>query len=57
MPGTKLKTQVKAFEPFTQVIQGPKETFTDFIQRLTSAIDWKILDPLIKKALIKHLVF
>nr|CDQ07277.1 Bm11540 [Brugia malayi] len=39
------------------VIQGPSETFTNFSQRLTSAVDRSISDPLARKALIESLAF
>lgn len=57
MPETRLKKKGKDLNPFTQVTQDTKETFTNFLQRLTSGENRKISDPLIKKALIKSLVF
>jgi hypothetical protein len=53
----KIEETGKRLEPFTQIEQGPRETFTYCFQRLTSAIDRMISDPLVKKALIKSLVF
>ena len=32
-------------------MQGPKETFPDFLQRLTTTVDGSISDPLSRKAL------
>ena len=29
----------KRHEPFTQVIQGPQESFPEFLQRITSAVE------------------
>lgn len=39
------------------VMQGPKQTFTDFLQRLGSAVDRSVSDPLARKALIESLAF
>ena len=47
----------KRLEPFTQVIQGPQETFPDFSQRLTSAVERSISDSAAKKAMIESLAF
>ena len=35
----KIEEVGKKIESFTEVIQGPKETFIDFLQRLTSAVN------------------
>ena len=47
----------KRLEPFTQVMQGPQETFPDFSQRLTSAVERSISDSAAKKAMIESLAF
>ena len=47
----------KRLEPFTQVIQGPQETFPDFLQRLTSAVERSISDSSSRKAIIEFLAF
>jgi hypothetical protein len=44
-------------EPFIQVIQGPQETFPDFLQRLTSAVERSISDSAARKAVIEFLAF
>lgn len=51
----KFKETGKRLESFSQVFQGPKETFTDFMQRLTSVIGRNISDSLCRKALIETL--
>lgn len=43
----------KRLEPFSQVMQGPKETFLAFLQRLTSTVERSMPDPLARKALIE----
>ena len=35
----KIEKVGKKIESFTEVIQGPEETFIDFLQRLTSAVN------------------
>lgn len=47
----------KRLETFTQVIQGPKETFPDFLQRLTSAVERSVSDSAARKAIIESLAF
>lgn len=37
-------------------MQGPKETFTDFLERLTSAVDRRVSDPH-ARTLIESLAF
>ena len=44
-------------EPFIQVIQGPQETFPDFLERLTSAVERSISDSAARKAVIEFLAF
>jgi hypothetical protein len=39
-------------EPFSQVLQGPKETFPDSLPRLTSDVGRSISDTLTRKAQI-----
>lgn len=39
----------KRLEPFIQVIQGSKETFIDFLHRLTSAMGRKASEPISSK--------
>jgi hypothetical protein len=46
----------KRLEPFTQVIQDPQETFSDFLQRLTSAMERIVSDSAARKAIIESLV-
>lgn len=53
----KVEETGKRLKPFSQVMQGPKETVTDVLQRLTSAVGRNILDPLIRKALIESSAF
>ena len=38
-------------------MQDPKETFTDFLPRLTSGADRRVADPGAKKALVESLAF
>jgi hypothetical protein len=47
----------KRLEPFTQVMQGPQETFPDFSQRLTSAVEKSLSDSAARKARIESLAF
>jgi hypothetical protein len=47
----------KRLEPFTQVMQGPKKTFPDFLQRLASAVERSVSDSAARKAIIKTLDF
>jgi hypothetical protein len=53
----KVEETGKGLKPFSQVMQGLKKTFTDILQRLTSAVGRNILDPLIRKALIESSAF
>lgn len=53
----KVEETGKGLEPLTQIMQGSKETFTEFLQRLTSAIQRSISDPHAKKALTETLAF
>ena len=48
---------VKRTRSFTKVTQGPKETFTDFSQRLISAANRMISDPEVRQILIECLAF
>ena len=41
----KAEESEKRSEPFTKIIQGPKEAFTDFLQRLTSVVNRMVSDP------------
>jgi hypothetical protein len=41
----------KTLQSFSQVIEGPKETFPDFLKRLTSAVERSISDLSARKAL------
>jgi len=43
----------KSLETFTQVIQGPKETFPDILQSLTSAVERSVSDSAARKAIIE----
>ena len=47
----------KRLEPFSQVMQCPKETLSDFLQRLTSSVERSMLDPSTRKSLIESLAF
>ena len=47
----------KKLEPFTQDIQGLKETFPDFLQRLTSTAERSVSDSATRKAIIEFLAF
>jgi hypothetical protein len=49
----KVEETGKRLKPFIQVIPVPKEIFTDFFQRLTSAKDRKISVLLVRKELIE----
>lgn len=42
---------------FTKVIQHPAKVFTNFLQRLVSAINRSIQDPEIRQSLTKIMVF
>ena len=42
---------------FTEVIQGSGEAFTEFLQRLGSAVKRDILDPETRQSLIEILAF
>jgi len=53
----KVAESEKKLEPFTQVIQGPKETFPDFLQRLTSAVERSVSDTAARKATVESLAF
>lgn len=46
----------KRTESFTKVIQGPKETFIDFFQRLTSAINRMIPNSEARQKIIEFLL-
>ena len=45
----------KKIESFTKVIQGPKEAFMDFLQRLTSAVNRMIPNSEARQIIIKSL--
>ena len=47
----------KKIESFTMVIQSPKETFMDFLPRLTSAINRTILNSVVTQTRIQSLGF
>lgn len=47
----------KELEPFSQVVQGLKETSPDLLQRLTSTVERSISDPSTRKVLIESLAF
>ncbi|KAL6067262.1 hypothetical protein STEG23_006100 [Scotinomys teguina] len=47
----------KKIESFTKVKQGPKESFTDFLQRLTSAVNRMIPDIEARKIVAESLAF
>jgi hypothetical protein len=43
----------KRHEPLPQVMQGTKETYIDFLQRLTPAVERNVSDPAARKAIIE----
>ena len=47
----------KKIESFTKVIQGPKEVFAGFLQRLTSAVKRMIPNSEAKQIIIESLAF
>ena len=47
----------KKIESFTKVIQGPKEAFMDFLQRLTSAVNRMIPNSEARQIIIESLAF
>lgn len=47
----------KKIESFTKVIQGTKETFTDFLQRLISAVNRMIFNSEARQIIIESLPF
>ena len=47
----------KKIESFTKVREGPKETFTDFLHRLTSAINTAIPNSEARQIIIESLAF
>ncbi|XP_052568117.1 endogenous retrovirus group K member 10 Gag polyprotein-like [Peromyscus californicus insignis] len=47
----------KKTESFTKVVQGPKESFTDFLQRLASAVKRMVPDSEASKIIIESLTF
>ena len=56
-PWDKVEETGKGLEPFSQITQGPKESFTDFLQRLTSAVGRRVSDLQAIKALVESLTF
>lgn len=53
----KVEESGKRFESFTKIIQGPKEAFNYFLQRLTSVVNRIISDSEVRKILIEFLAF
>ena len=53
----KVEESGKRTESFTKNIQGPKEAFTDFLQRLTSGVNRIVSDSEVRQILIKSLTF
>ena len=47
----------KKLEPFNRVIQSPRETFTDFLHRLTSAVNRTVPDSEARRIIIETLAF
>lgn len=47
----------KTIESFTKIIQGPKETFTGFLQILTSAVNKMIPNSEARQLIIESLAF
>ena len=47
----------KKIESFTKVIQGPKEVFAGFLQRLTSAVNRMIPNSEARQIIIESLAF
>jgi hypothetical protein len=50
--GDSVMEKGERLEPFSQVLQGPKETFPDSLPRLTSDVGRSISDTLTRKAQI-----
>lgn len=51
----KVRESGKRSESFTKIIQGTQETFSDFFQRLLSAVNRIVSDLAVRKILIKFL--
>ena len=47
----------KKIESFTKVIQGPKEAFMDFLQRLTSAVNRMIPNSEVRQIVTESVAF
>ena len=47
----------KKLESFTKVVQSPRETFTDFLHRLTSAVHRSVRDSEARRIIIETLAF
>lgn len=53
----KIQEPGKRTEPYTEVIQGPKELVSEFVQRLTKAVQLGVPDPDATQVLIESLAF
>lgn len=53
----KFEESGKKSESFTKIIHGPKETFTNFIHRVISAVNRIVSDSEVRKILIESLAF
>ena len=53
----KIQKPGKRIESYTKVMQGPRETFSDFLQRLTKVVHIGIAYPEDRQVLIESLTF
>jgi hypothetical protein len=53
----KVEESEKRSELFIKIIQDPKEAFTEFLKRLTSAVNRIVSDSGVRQILIKSLAF
>lgn len=53
----KVEERGKSSMSFTKIMQSPRETFTNFLHRLTYAMDRAISDPDVRQVLIEPLAF
>lgn len=53
----KIQELRKRTESNTKVIQGPREPFSDFLQRLTKVVERGVADPEVRQVFIESLAF
>lgn len=53
----KVKEPGKRSTSFTKIVEGSWKTFTDFLQRLVSAVNKALSDPNVSQVLIERLAF